>query len=128
MLHLHPFTWLPLLSPLEDLEIHTEMMFQAAPSLESFVLIKFLIRVHSGTPQRGTRLELEHLARRTLGTVRSRRGGYGLGPRPAYLDQHRSIGAIVDPQKATAWPTSDEGGEFVHRSSQDGVDFDRRRH
>jgi hypothetical protein len=103
-------------------------MFQAALLWSPSCSIKSLIWNHSGTPQRGSRLELEHLARRTLGTVRSRRGGYGLGPRPAYLDQHRSIGAIVDPQKATAWPTSDEGGEFVHRSSQDGVGFDRRRH
>ena len=35
------------------------------------------------------------------------------------LDQHLSTGATVDPQKAAVWPTSDEGREFVRRSSQD---------
>ena len=126
MLHLHPseFTWLPPLSPLEDLEIYTEMMFHIGPSRPLLCSLSAQSSFSSsgiigGTPQRGTRLELEHLARRTLGTVWSRRGGCGLEPRLHSLGQQRSIGAMVDPQKATAWPTSDESREFVHRSSQD---------
>jgi len=75
-----------------------------------------------GDPQGGTRLELEHLAHvRDELWEQFGPGAVGVGWDLALLglDQHVSTGATVDPQKATAWPTSDEGREFVRRSSQD---------
>jgi len=75
-----------------------------------------------GDPQGGTRLELEHLAH-----VSDERweqfgpGAVGVGWDLTLLGLHQyvSTGATVDPQQALAWPTSDEGTEFVRRSSQD---------
>jgi hypothetical protein len=73
-------------------------------------------------PKGATRLELEHVAHVSdelweqfgPGAV-----GVGWDLTLLGLGEHLSTGATVDPQEAATWPTSDEGREFVRRSSQD---------
>jgi uncharacterized protein YndB with AHSA1/START domain len=73
-------------------------------------------------PSEGTRLELEHVAHvpdemwDQFGP-----GAVGVGWDMAImgLGQHLATGAAVNPQEAAAWTSSEEGKEFVGRSSQD---------
>ena len=70
----------------------------------------------------GTRLQLEHIAyvpdefwnQYGPGAV-----GVGWDLTIMALGTHLSTGASADPQQAAAWPTTDEGKAFVHRSSDE---------
>jgi hypothetical protein len=72
-------------------------------------------------PAGGTRLELEHIAhvgddlwdQYGPGAV-----GVGWDLSLLGLDLHVAGGATVDPQAAAAWSASDEGKDFIRRSSE----------
>jgi uncharacterized protein YndB with AHSA1/START domain len=73
-------------------------------------------------PSGGTRLELEHVAH-VGDEIWSQFGpgavgvGWDLGLMG--LARHLATGATVDRDKAAAWPASDEGKDFIRRSSED---------
>jgi hypothetical protein len=73
-------------------------------------------------PAGGTRLELEHIAHVDDGMWdQFGPGAVGVGWDLAImgLGRHIETGATVDPNEAAAWSASDEGKDFVRRSSAD---------
>ena len=70
----------------------------------------------------GTRLELEHIAH-VPGEFWNQYGpgavGVGWDLAIMGLDRYLSTGASLDQQQAAAWPATDEGKDFVSRSSEE---------
>jgi len=74
----------------------------------------------SDTAEGGTRLELEHIARVDDHWARFGPGAVGVGWDLALLGltQHLVTGAAVDPEAGAAFPASEEGREFIEKSSR----------